>query len=541
MYGLGEALGNPTTYKPQPSPSSKPPAAAAAPSFLPASPSASATPTPPRSNTASSSSTPSPIEAPSPGLEPVTLPTNTPSSTPRPILSPPSTQVSLSDDAAWTVEVSGFDFGSIEWVTYYIRDASQHWHSVGPISRAPFTARLDWWTWNNAGPEVVTSHVQIWEGNRSRVVNDPGGWTRIDGQRVSPRGGLVALINSDDSLDLRYAPDRARDVIQAVQFWLRVGGRWSKIGEASRPDGGGPFEVISAAETASGNWKSDDTALSVDVVWPGGRQSVDPTPWVWRDHFGQAPLVPLPQNLQVTGAVTGQLTLGVNPHARASDNPSPTGNVPTWTRCAVFSSTFDTTTFFEADIVGIVDNKTYALSVINEDLGRHSIPGTYTMDMTGFTPIDVTFAATDGTARWLRARPSDSAAVVTFADRASGSINAHLVGGVDGGGQQPIDISGTWRCGGAGSVAATIPRLPAVAKATVTPPPSSAAPPTAAPPPPAAPPQPPAAGCYPFTNSGGCYRPGEFCRSSDHGALGRAADGEAIRCVNNDGWRWEPA
>lgn len=47
--------------------------------------------------------------------------------------------------------------------------------------------------------------------------------------------------------------------------------------------------------------------------------------------------------------------------------------------------------------------------------------------------------------------------------------------------------------------------------------------------------------CYPTTNGGNCYEPGEFCRKSDHGASGIAGDGRAIVCSNNDGWRWEPA
>jgi hypothetical protein len=46
--------------------------------------------------------------------------------------------------------------------------------------------------------------------------------------------------------------------------------------------------------------------------------------------------------------------------------------------------------------------------------------------------------------------------------------------------------------------------------------------------------------CYPLSNSGGCYEPGEFCRASDHGMSGVAGDGEAIICEYNNGWRWEP-
>ena len=51
---------------------------------------------------------------------------------------------------------------------------------------------------------------------------------------------------------------------------------------------------------------------------------------------------------------------------------------------------------------------------------------------------------------------------------------------------------------------------------------------------------PPAASCYPTTNSGNCYEPGEYCRKSDHGASGVAGDGKKIICENNNGWRWEP-
>jgi Domain of unknown function (DUF4352) len=48
-------------------------------------------------------------------------------------------------------------------------------------------------------------------------------------------------------------------------------------------------------------------------------------------------------------------------------------------------------------------------------------------------------------------------------------------------------------------------------------------------------------GCYPRTDAGNCYEPGEYCRDSDHGASGVAGDGKAIICEDNDGWRWEPA
>lgn len=84
-----------------------------------------------------------------------------------------------------------------------------------------------------------------------------------------------------------------------------------------------------------------------------------------------------------------------------------------------------------------------------------------------------------------------------------------------------------------------------------TPTPHRAAPTPAPPPPPTAKPAPPAApvstpapagpSCYPLSDGGTCYEPGEYCRDSDHGAHGIAGDGEAIVCEDDDGWRWEPA
>jgi cardiolipin synthase A/B len=71
---------------------------------------------------------------------------------------------------------------------------------------------------------------------------------------------------------------------------------------------------------------------------------------------------------------------------------------------------------------------------------------------------------------------------------------------------------------------------------------TSASPPVATTPPvPTTPPTSPAtAGCSPIDNEGGCYKSGEYCRDDDHGATGRAADGEAITCENENGtWYWE--
>jgi hypothetical protein len=101
---------------------------------------------------------------------------------------------------------------------------------------------------------------------------------------------------------------------------------------------------------------------------------------------------------------------------------------------------------------------------------------------------------------------------------------------------------------GACTAALTVPAPPASPSPSPAPAPSpSSAPapspsPTSAPPTPAPPTSaPPAAtSCYPISDEGTCYEPGEFCRDDDHGMTGLAGDGETITCEDNDGWRWEP-
>jgi hypothetical protein len=113
--------------------------------------------------------------------------------------------------------------------------------------------------------------------------------------------------------------------------------------------------------------------------------------------------------------------------------------------------------------------------------------------------------------------------------------------------------------GAAGCGSATTGFTPAATPAasqtspTPTPTPTSAPAPAPAPapaqttsPPPAPAPAPPApspaqpASCYPLSDEGTCYEPGEYCRDDDQGMTGVAGDGESIECEYNDGLRWEP-
>lgn len=90
------------------------------------------------------------------------------------------------------------------------------------------------------------------------------------------------------------------------------------------------------------------------------------------------------------------------------------------------------------------------------------------------------------------------------------------------------------RGGSQGSCQTTVLPRPAPATAVAAPTPASAPSPAPAPPPATA------TSCYPLSNEGTCYEPGEYCRDDDHGVTGVAGDGETITCEDNDGWRWEP-
>ncbi len=50
----------------------------------------------------------------------------------------------------------------------------------------------------------------------------------------------------------------------------------------------------------------------------------------------------------------------------------------------------------------------------------------------------------------------------------------------------------------------------------------------------------PAQSCYPRSDEGTCYEPGEYCRTADEGVAGIAGDGKTIVCMDRNGLRWEP-
>ncbi len=133
-----------------------------------------------------------------------------------------------------------------------------------------------------------------------------------------------------------------------------------------------------------------------------------------------------------------------------------------------------------------------------------------------------------------------------------GIIVLIIVGIVNGGGKStpassvsPIASASALASAVASPPATTTSASPAAAAAkakaksrrtTVRPATSAAAKSKKAAPPPPSPTTAPAAapstptGCYPLTNGGKCYKPGEYCRNSDHGMSVVAGDGERITC-----------
>jgi hypothetical protein len=452
--------------------------------------------------------------------------------------------VQIPDDGAWTASLVGFDARKIRSVTYYVRDAREHWRRLGPFTHSPFQAQLNWWEWDNSAHVAVTAHAVIsgagWFGSDAEVT-DPGGWHWINGPRAtSPSGSLEVRFNGDGSLEASYRPRKQLSMLKGVQFGLRKNGNWTVAGTVDQMiDGAFHMPVLPGTEIPG--WPAKDSQVSVTALWPNVRQLRDPVPPVSSDHFVQTPLAPLQETLKSSEAVSGDLSIGINPHAISDTDPGGSLKAPTWTRCSSWQGGgLTSNNSFEADIVGAIGDKQYALAIRNDDFSAHPIPGTYTMDGTGSSPINVDFWAIDGSTHWGDQR--QSVAVVTFADHFSGSINARLGDGTS----SYVTMAGTWRCAGSGTVSVAVSPLPSTAVAPTPAPPTAppaVAPPAAAPPQQAPPPPPTAApaGCHPLTNTGKCYEPGEFCRNSDHGATGRAGDGEAIICRNNNGWRWEPA
>jgi Protein of unknown function (DUF3761) len=212
--------------------------------------------------------------------------------------------VRLTDSGPWVAHLVNFDLNTVQSVTYYIRDASNHWRETQPVTSAPFEAPVNWWEGDNNGYEVVTAHVILLTG---KELKDPGGWHWVDGHHTDPKGSIQAWTNADGTPGATYTPDSHLEDIKAVEFWFRdANDQWHDVGPGTRSQEDADW-LVQSLKGIPTDWQGAEDAVSVHVVWPGGQQLVDPTHWA--EDF-------TPQSSAVVATPTGVATATCgDPHA----------------------------------------------------------------------------------------------------------------------------------------------------------------------------------------------------------------------------------
>src|ERR1041385_2056532 len=161
-------------------------------------------------------------------------------------------EVRVPGDGPWVARLVAPDESAVESVVFWIRDASHRWRSSPAVESAPFAAPIDWWSGDNAGPEVVTAHVTLRSGD---VLDDPGGWRWVDGRQASPGGSADVYVNADGSASAVYRPAAHAPLIDRVEFWLRgAGDRWTRAGSSDTP-ANGAYTVVQLDGTQRPGWR----------------------------------------------------------------------------------------------------------------------------------------------------------------------------------------------------------------------------------------------------------------------------------------------
>ena len=207
----------------------------------------------------------------------------------------------------------------------------------------------------------------------------------------------------------------------------------------------------------------------------------------------------------------------------------------------------------ETDLVGLIDSATRNVTLENEEMNSTAIEAALRADaqrgidvtviMTSDSEWDSAFSELESagvhvtlypdtsTALYIHAKAIDvdsttafigsqnfstasldynrELGVITNSAAVVAPLSDTLLSDSSGGRQQGL---------GAGSPAITVPT--STTSPTPTPTPGSSA-------------------CYPLSNEGGCYEPGEYCRDDDHGMTGRAGNGSTITCEDDNGWFWK--
>ena len=210
--------------------------------------------------------------------------------------------VTIPADGLWTARLVGFDPGTVRSVTYFWRDGKKAWRHTNPEFIPPFSTPLAWWEADNSDFEAVTAHVEL---NSGKVIKDPGGWHWVDGHHVNPRGSLTAVTDGH-SYGAAYAPSAEAGQVAGVEFWIREsGGSWSDAGGGHSIDGH-IWSLGPLLGPGSKPFAGTADAVSVHVIWPSGKQSVDPAPWV--ATFERQPVLPQTALPVSAGATAGSVS-----------------------------------------------------------------------------------------------------------------------------------------------------------------------------------------------------------------------------------------
>jgi hypothetical protein len=198
------------------------------------------------------------------------------------------------------------DLAHVKSVTYYLRDSRKRWISRMTTAKAPFDGSIDWRRAATDGEMIVTAHVLK---DDATVLQDPGGWVRVSAFQVNPGGELKVITEAGSTPRAVYTPAKEASQIGSVEMWMRGGNRrWSDAGTAVR-DSAGRWQLDFDPPLIAAWGKA--SALSAHVVYPTGRQKVDPVGWVYN----------------TSGQARGSSN-GISP----AYNPNPTGRLEAYQR-----------------------------------------------------------------------------------------------------------------------------------------------------------------------------------------------------------------
>jgi len=169
----------------------------------------------------------------------------------------------------------------------------------------------------------------------------------------------------------------------------------------------------------------------------------------------------LAEQLTFTGFLNGRMATANSPAAFTHSPPSNAAAFPTKTRCGKWpDETFHIGSFWQADIVGDIGGRTWAVSLTYETSSNP--PGTFQISQFGpgysdagadvwLQPStkDLLFKTLNWTLRDPNApgTPVTLGALTVAQDQRHGSIDVALWGVTKDGAAATVRVSGQWRCG----------------------------------------------------------------------------------------------